>query len=958
MKRARTHSSYLALALLAAGCSGGSSDPAPPPHPPDEPTELQPHEDPPGVLLAIDSVSGGSVSDGSFRAGDRVTLRFRVQKLDGTRWNLHELHAPAAFVSGPTFNYQRVIAEQSDLFERALEQSDGSWIYTFADPLPAEYLAPLNDSSAFGAQDGELAGQALLAGTYTVGLALAWDYSVAGAPFRDSGNASADFRLGASAVFAPRALVGQENCDRCHVSLRYHEGRFTRVSVCLLCHTSGAEDANDPGIAGGTPGVSIDFRVLAHKLHNGRHLPSVLGVTTNSDGTRDYAATPVPLAYARPDGTLADFSHVGYPVWPNRTLPTYKDFGWSALPPNEQALEDTLRTGVTDCASCHGDPDGAGPLGAPAQGGVAFSEPSKRACGACHDDVVWSYPYIANFPLADPPGMAVQADDSQCKTCHFPLEPDGSSGGLHIENAHRHPLFDAFAPSLNVTLTAVTEAGSSNGDGHIDPGEKLQLSLAFSNDAGASVPASALAELEAVVAGPAWNSNLLIATSIPKALLSGPQPYTLRLPAQHQLELVGRSTVAGGESFSSEFAPQLNVAGALTAVFTRGATVATTALAAETRAPQNFVDVLDSSGFARDDVVVVGEGSAAVEYARVQFVDGPRLWFSSPAAPAYPLGLALAHAAGASVSHVDLTPKFVNVDYSLNASSGTITELIEFGPGVSVLMSYWSDFVMPARYGLALHDSPELDESSGKWNGKSVVPGTYTLTLWGSRAVQVPYNFESNNYFNASPPARADFLSGAAATLEPYEIVSSAANCYGCHTEIRYHEGRRRGFETCIACHGSAGAEDQPPYVAANAPGTPGATTSFRTLLHKIHRGSQLAQAGSFELATAGSAPWPDNFGLHDYADYVFPALPGRTLNCAKCHGQDNTAWLEPAPREHPSEQAAPVLAWRAVCGACHDENSDLAHYETQTSSGGLEACATCHGPGTQLEVELVHKPR
>ncbi len=119
-----------------------------------------------------------------------------------------------------------------------------------------------------------------------------------------------------------------------------------------------------------------------------------------------------------------------------------------------------------------------------------------------------------------------------------------------------------------------------------------------------------------------------------------------------------------------------------------------------------------------------------------------------------------------------------------------------------------------------------------------------------------------------------------------------------------------------------------------------------------------MAHAATFELVTSGTAPWPDNYGLHDYADYLFPALPGRTLNCAKCHGADNTAWLAPAPREHPTEQGAPVLAWRAVCGACHDKDSDRAHYATQTSSSGLEACATCHGPGTQLAVELVHEAR
>ena len=949
MKPARTKHAYLALLLLAAACGGGSSSSSLPADPAVEPTQLLPGDDTPGVVLTIDSASGGSNSDGSFRPGDRVTLRFRLEKHDGSRWNLSEMHASAALVSGPSFNYQRVIAEQNDLLERALEQSDGSWKYTFADPLPPQYLAPLHDSADVYASEGELTGETLLEGTYTVGLALAWDYSVLGKPFREAANASFDVRLGGSAVLAPRALVNQESCDRCHVSLRYHDGRFTSVALCLLCHTSGAQDANE------AQAVSIDFKVLVHKLHNGRHQPSVLGITTLPDGTRDYTATPVALEYTRSDGTLVDFSHVGFPVWPSRTLPTLKNTGWAALSPQAQAQDDAWRTGVLDCAACHGDPDGAGPLAAPAQGALAFTEPSRQACGSCHDDIVWSYDYRSN----QDPGMPPQPDSSACKICHFAENTDGDSGGLTVEGGHSHPLLTPiYNPGLNTALVSIGEAGANNGDGHIDPGEKIQLSFSFTNSAGASVAASALTAIEAVVSGPTSNSNLVISTTIPKALLTGSQPYNIRLPQQLQLELVGRSTAAGGESFASAFTPHLNVAGALTTVFTRTATGASTTLGAASRAPQNFVDLADASGFARDDVVVVGEGSPSIEYARVQFVEGNRLWFSSPAAPAYPAGLRLAHASGANVSRVTLTQKTLNVDYTLNASTGTITEVTEFGAGVPVLMSYWSDFVMPASYGLALHDSPDLDETSGKWSGKSLVAGTYTLTLSGYRTVVSHDYGETTSYFAASPPAHADFLCGATNTLQPYSIVSSASNCYACHQDIWYHEGRRRGFETCIACHGTAGAEDLPPYVAANAPQTSGVTTSFRTLLHEIHRGSQLANAASFEVVTSSTAAYPDNYGLHDYSDYLYPALPGRTLNCAKCHGAGSTSWIEPAPREHPSEQVLPVLAWRAVCGACHDKSSDVAHYATQTSSQGLEACATCHGPGTQLAVELVHRAR
>ncbi len=946
------------LALVAA-CSGGSSGAGLPADPADEPTALAATDSAPGVVLAILSASGGSNPDGSFRPGDRVTLHFTLQKHDGTRWNLHEMHANAALVSGPSFNYQRVIAEQADLVERAVEQSDGSWLYTFADALPASYLAPLHDSPAFGALEGELAGEALLDGTYTAGLALCWDYTVDGTPFRDSGNAVIDVRLGGSAVLAPRELVRQENCDRCHVSLRYHEGRFTNVTLCLLCHTSGAEDANDPGVAGGTPGTSIDFRVLVHKLHDARHLPSVLGVTTLADGTRDYGAAPRPLVYAREDGSSVDLSTLGFPVWPNRTLPTLKDHGYSSLPLVAQALEDQIRTGVTNCTVCHGDPDGAGPLSAPAQGDAAYGEPSEQSCGSCHDDIVWSYPYVSNQTGTTPPGMPAQTDSSSCKTCHSPFDPDGASGGLTVGGGHLHPLLDRFVnPGLNLDLLSADEAGTNDGDGHLDPGEKLAIRFSLRDDSGASVAASQVTALELVLTGPTSNANLVLATTIPKALLTGAQPYDVRVPEEHAFELVGRSTAAGGETFHSAFTPHLNVAGALTSVFVRSATGASSVLAADTRAPQNFVDLADASAFARDDIVVVGEASGSDEYVRVQFVDGNRLWFSSPAAPAYPPGLARAHAAGAVVKQATLQQKIANVDYSLDAGTGTITELVEFGAGRPVLMSYWSDFVLPASYGLALHDSPDLDETAGKWSGKSLVDGTYTLTLWGYRTINAPYNGQSNTYFAASPPASTDLLVGAASTLEPYALISSGENCQACHTELWYHEGRRRGFATCIACHGTAGAEDLPRAVAANAPATTGVTTSFRTLVHQIHRGRELAHAQDFELSAAGSASYPDNYSTHSLGEYLYPALPGRTLHCTKCHGEANTSWQQPSTRDHPSEQSAPVLAWRAVCVGCHDKDSDVAHYLTQTSAPGGEACATCHGPAAQLAVERVHRPR
>ncbi len=963
--RIRTTAACLAIALaalagaLVPSCGGGSGGSGPPAGGPDEPRDLAPPQDPPGVVVSIVDVSGQSGAGGSFRPGDRIRVRYTLEKRNGGRWNLHEMDFARSLVSGPSFNYQRVIPEQSDLLARSVQQSDGSYVYVFADPVPAVYLPPLNDSPSFGVDDGERTGQALFDGTYTVGIAFAWNYTVSGRPFVDAGNATADFRLGGSAVLAHREVVDQASCNRCHIDLRFHGGHWHDVTTCLLCHTSGAEDLNDPAVAGGTPGVSIDFRVMMHKLHNGRHLPSVLGVTTNPDGTRDYSAPPQPYRLAESDGTLRDYSSVGFPVWPNRTIPMYKDSGWSALPPASQAVEDTIRTGVTDCAVCHGNPNPAcsGTQG-PAQGGLAYTEPSIHACYACHDDMVPQYPYIANQPNTTPPGMPAQPDSSACKTCHSPFESQCASGGFTVDGAHRHPLKDPFFnPGLNFDILSVSEYGANDGDGTIDPGERIEVVFTMRDDSGVDVVLGPEDAIRAVVSGPTSNANQILVADIPKSLLPGSQPFTIRLPERRQLELVGRSTAVTGDLFVTISAPHLPLpSGALTVVRVRTGTGAgASALASGAVPPQNFADVADASGFARDDFVVVDDGTAAEEYGRIQLVDGSRLWFSSPSTSDYPPGLAKSHAAGASVKKVTLVQKLPGVDYTLNATTGSIVELSEFGAGNAVVVTYTTEFTMPSRHPLALNASPDLDETSGKWTGKSLVSGTYTLSISGYRKLSFDTPTETNTLYGASPPATKDFLVGSASTVVPYALISSPSNCYACHTDIWFHDGKYRGFETCISCHGQAGSEDLPRYVAANAPATSGVTVNFRTLLHQIHRGKLLANASTFEVVSAGSDPYPDNFVAASFAQYLFPAMPRGTAQCEKCHGAASTAWLAPSDRNHPTQQVAPVLEWRAVCGACHDKNSDVAHYLTQTG-GGLEACATCHGPGTQLGVELMHR--
>ena len=943
-------------ALFASACSDGSDGERAASGPPDDPeptsTVLEPSEDAPGLALSIVAVSGASGSGGSFRVGDRITVRYTLTKDDGSPWGLAEMTHARAMVSGPTFNYQRVIPERTDLAGVSLKNADGSYSYRFPPRIPAVYAAPYNDSAAFGPLDGELAGEPLLAGTYTVGLAFVWAYTVEGVPFVDVGEAVRDVLVGNGAgVVAPREVVNAGVCDRCHVELSAHGRERRNVTQCMMCHTSGAEDANDPALLGGTPGTSIDARVLFHALHNGRHQPSVVGVGVNMDGTLDYDAAPRRLVYARPDGSTRDYSNVGFPAWPNRTFPMPKDTGYTALPAAARAKDDVVRAGVVACDVCHGDPDGPGPITAPAQGGIAYAQPTRRACGACHDDIDWELCYVTNGQAMPP-----QPDDSGCTLCH-----ESSVGALAVEQAHRHPMFiPFFNPGLHFELLAVVESGTNDGNGTIDRGEKVSVTFTITDDMGADVGPASLDEISAVVSGPTPNLQVLLASHLPPGLLAGPQPYTIDLPERRALEYVGDATAALGDTFTTTGAPHHPVAGAETQVFVRSATSGgATALAVAVSAPRRFVDVVDASGFERDDHIVLDDGvPGAEEYLRVRLVDGDRLWFSSPAERDGAAGVRIGHAAGARVLEVTLTELALGVDVALDAAAGEITELVELGAGNAVVVSYTTDFVMPDRFPMTLHGSDDVGETWGEWQGKGLVAGTYVVGLWGGFTFDFFFGGASNVYPVVARAATAEFLVESAGVLEPYDAIETSGSCLECHQDVLFHGGRDRGFDACILCHGAAGAEDLPRSVAANAPATSGVTVSFRSLLHKIHRGPLLDDPAGFVVVGAGGAPFPDNFEVNTYENTFFPAQPDATARCSKCHGASNASWQAPATLDHPFEQVIPSRPWRVACGACHDSAADLAHVDVHTSPAGLELCGVCHADGSADDVTVAHKAR
>ncbi|MEZ5990541.1 MAG: hypothetical protein R3F30_15800, partial [Planctomycetota bacterium] len=410
-------------------------------------------------------------------------------------------------------------------------------------------------------------------------------------------------------------------------------------------------------------------------------------------------------------------------------------------------------------------------------------------------------------------------------------------------------------------------------------------------------------------------------------------------------------------TFNTSMTPLWTQTGFAPEVFVRTATGASSATSMAAVPYQNYIDLGTGGGasFARNDYIVIEDGVASKEeYLRIQWVEGDRLWFSSVAGNAYPRGLLFAHAASSSVKVVTLTAKTLTTDYTVNAATGGITEVTEFGTGNKVVVTYHTDLVMPTAYKGAINAHPEMGGAWGDWVGLTLESGTYTVGLYGEKAVTVTRFTESTSYTDASPPGTKQFLVGTATTIQTNPRISSIQNCYNCHNDIAFHGGHRRGMDTCLLCHGTAGSGDRPQYVAPNAPATPETTVDFRTMLHKIHHGKELAEGANYIVNGFGSS-YPNNYTSHSYEHVGFPDLPAGTKDCIACHGSGNEAWHQPAVRKHSLGQAWPTRIWRAACITCHDADYAMAHMMVNTSSTGYESCDICHAEGKEQNVERKH---
>ena len=265
-------------------------------------------------------------------------------------------------------------------------------------------------------------------------------------PFNDGtsyAGATFNFVPNGSPVTVTRDVIRTQSCNTCHYQLAFHGGYASGMPMCVMCH--------QPQNADPTTGNTLDFKVFAHKLHMGSSLPSVLGYTSGTT-----TVPPAPYEIIGYMNSVNNFSTVVDPAMAQR------------------------------CEVCHSQTTGA------AQAKAFLTEPTRAACGACHDNV--------NFATgANHPG-GFQTDDTQCATCHVPQDEeifDASIMGAHVVPTDTALLYpqnpDTQIAGLQLAITGVTNTSA---------GQTPTVAFTVQDNNKNNIPLSQLSTIQFTMAGP------------------------------------------------------------------------------------------------------------------------------------------------------------------------------------------------------------------------------------------------------------------------------------------------------------------------------------------------------------------------------------------------------------------------------------------------------------------------
>jgi len=684
-----------------------------------------------------------------------------------------------------------------------------------------------------------------LPGTYTASLRVVKK----GDPPVNQAFVLTDFQLGTATV--EKQIVEKEKCGACHLGADSNQFYFAHVD------TSARNPYGSPSLD------SVPVRTCK-SCHNNE---GYAAFTSPVDGTR------VPDQIVRRVHSIHFGEELSNPVNTDPAKGVFRDYASVVFPAN-----------VENCAACHVDDRWK-------------TQPSRLACGTCHDQIDWATGKSVVAGKNDH-GGGPQKDDSACAACHTP----DSGGPAPISAVHK---VEQPMNKIDVSLTA-----PKNGKFYV-AGEKPAVTLVIRNDNSSPIDHTTVTEANFSTAslfvyGPRLdatpvltnaakneNSKLRASASSSIAASGSPKAWTFAYGDTFRIAVNGGAVQDIPAPAGAQTPDQVKdwLAGRL-----GGGVIVTSNNASGSVTIQSTVQGANSKFEIYNSAVTTKMGWKP---GPLDLVRAGKVYGQTPGTTVEPYVVV----ANASTPANDLRPRSDPLNYTDPAVTRT-----------------------PANITYQLDDVASLK------------PGTYMIYTY-----VLPVAGKVPDY---KAKTGIGFLTFQVGTETPDKKV--AANCTACHGNTIWHldEGpiHAEPFDTdyCLACHdyGRSGTGDL--FSRAGGNSTSGwagyGAKPIGARVHGVHNGLYLDHP---EWVYAGN---PNAFN-----EIIFPQ---DLRNCTKCHGADTTGtW-----KTEPSRLACLACHDSDSARAHADLNTKDPTPADPFGSDAVETCKTCHGAGKEFSPDKVHK--
>jgi OmcA/MtrC family decaheme c-type cytochrome len=228
---------------------------------------------------------------------------------------------------------------------------------------------------------------------------------------------------------------------------------------------------------------------------------------------------------------------------------------------------------------------------------------------------------------------------------------------------------------------------------------------------------------------------------------------------------------------------------------------------------------------------------------------------------------------------------------------------------------------------------------------KTAIPqdaqGTWSVGIEGYRNITIQTRGDTTTAVRDAGNNDALHFPVTDAEAQPRRQVVAIEKCNSCHFQLAAHGDTRNRIEQCVICHNPKATDSE----RRPATDQPAQGIDFRTMIHRIHTGSELPMDYSIY-----------GFG-NEKINFNHVEFPGDRRNCAECHVNDSQQLPLPEgllPVVDPLGPINPMGPATAACLSCHASQDAASHAVANTTELG-ESCSACHGAEREFSVSRVH---